>query len=147
MATITTVAKSLRTKDSSSTEDAILPSEPAPAQLSRIEAVPAQAYLAEAPPAQTLSSQPPANPQTTMGPNNSITVMLKYIKLTGAFIREEWHYYINLEILLLAVGAGCLAGFLRHDANLGGGVGAAVLAVLMAILYIKYRATHFASKG
>ncbi|KAL5091685.1 hypothetical protein Trisim1_002900 [Trichoderma cf. simile WF8] len=121
--------KSVHSGDSSSTSHVELSA--APAQPSPTETPPPEAPLPE---------EPPFGPVAdfAISSNNSTPTgtHLQARDDGGTFLQREWQTIFRVGIVLLSIASGCLGGFLRHDANLGLGIGAGVLAGLLVLFEV-----------
>ncbi|KAJ4859299.1 hypothetical protein T069G_07566 [Trichoderma breve] len=125
--------KSVHSEASSSTSHVELIA--APVQPGTTETPPPETPPPEAP----LPEEPPFGPvgDFTMSSNNS-TPTGTYVQARdgGTFLQREWQTIFRVGIVLLSIASGCLGGFLRHDANLGLGIGAGVLAGLLVLFEV-----------
>ncbi|KAK0767138.1 hypothetical protein V8C43DRAFT_309374 [Trichoderma afarasin] len=122
--------KSVRSEDSSSSTSHV-----------ELIAAPVQPDPTEtAPPEAPLPEEPPFGPVAdfTMSSNNSTPTgtQLQARENEGTFLQREWQTIFRVGIVLLSIASGCLGGFLRHDANLGLGIGAGVLAGLLVLFEV-----------
>ncbi|KAM6480424.1 hypothetical protein HDV62DRAFT_110465 [Trichoderma sp. SZMC 28011] len=132
--------KSVHSEDSSSTghvELITVPIQPGAPETPPPEAPPPEAPLPEAP----LPDEPPFGPVAdfTMSSNNSTPThpqLQARDRDGGTFLQREWQTIFRVGIVLLSIVSGCLGGFLRHDANLGLGIGAGVLAGLLVLFEV-----------
>ncbi|OPB42633.1 hypothetical protein A0O28_0037530 [Trichoderma guizhouense] len=126
--------KSVHSEDSSSTGHVELIA--APAQPDTTETPPLEAP----PPEATPPGEPPFGPvgDFTMSSNNSTPTgtQVQAREDGETFLQREWQTIFRIGIVLLSIASGCLGGFLRHDANLGLGIGAGVLAGLLVLFEV-----------
>lgn len=146
--------KSVHSEDSSSStshvELIVVPAQPVPIETPPPEAPPPEAPLPEEPPfgpvADFTMSSNNSTPVNTPSLTRKSTQVLTYLTQTGTqlqarqdgetFLQREWQTISRVGIVLLSIASGCLGGFLRHDANLGLGIGAGVLAGLLVLFEV-----------
>ncbi|KAL6810400.1 hypothetical protein J3E69DRAFT_174891 [Trichoderma sp. SZMC 28015] len=125
--------KSVHSGDSSSNSHVELTA--APALPGTTETPPPEAPPPEAPLPQEHAFGPVAD--LTMSSNNSTSTTQVQARDDGeTFLQREWQTIFRVKIVLLATISGCVGGFLRHDANLGLGIGAGVLAGLLVLFEV-----------
>lgn len=143
--------KSVQSGNSSSNSHVELTA--APALPGTTETPPPEAPPPEAPLPEEHAFGPVAD--LTMSSNNSTsvssssllrksTVLTSLIQTTQVqarddgetFFQREWQTIFRVGIVSGSTISGCLGGFLRHDANLGLGIGAGVLAGLLVLFEV-----------
>ncbi|KAL6808808.1 hypothetical protein GGI42DRAFT_222740 [Trichoderma sp. SZMC 28013] len=122
---------------SAETPSAETPSAGAPSA----EAPSAGAPSAGAPSAEASSPEALLHEESSFGPLSDLTESSSSsVPLQPrdgeTFLQREWQTLVRIKIVLLSAISGCLGGFLRHDANLGLGIGAGVLASLLVLFEV-----------